>query len=97
MTYNKSTARTTGVQPKQRASNRAVRVQVQSVGREAWVRVAVRLRMESFGWSIRDAAAQAGVSHTAVHRYLQGGSVRSGTLLALMEAVGLEIVEGSGL
>jgi hypothetical protein len=45
---------------------------------------------------VRDLGRAAGIAHTTAWRFLRGGSVRGGALLAMLEAVGLEVVEADG-
>ena len=60
---------------------------------EGWLRLLVRTRARANGWSYRDLGAAAGIDHTTAWRWLTGASVRCGAMLALLDAVGLEVVE----
>lgn len=60
---------------------------------EGWVRVLVRIRVDNQGWSVRDLGKAAGIPHMTAWRFLTGASVRGGAMLALLEAVGLEVIE----
>lgn len=60
---------------------------------EGWLRLLVRTRAQANGWSYRDLGAAAGIDHTTAWRWLTGTSVRCGAMLALIDAVGLEVVE----
>jgi len=76
--------------------NRTHRNNGKASGLEGWVRVLIRTRSEEHGWSVRDLGRAAGIAHTTAWRFLRGGSVRGGALLAMLEAVGLEVVEADG-
>jgi hypothetical protein len=67
-----------------------------ATGMENWLRLLVRTRADEHGWSVRDLGRAAGITHTVAWRFLRGGSVRGGALLAMLEAVGLEVVEATG-